>query len=116
MLSHGSGAALPSVARATALDRLVQAQHLAALGLLPVPIDERVLERSAVREDESHRLLFGSGAAVSFELEGLASVAWVARRAQFCCLTCSGIRIHARIGGISRRSITAQRAWPRCTP
>ena len=42
MLSHGSGAALPSVARATALDRLVQAQHLAALGLLPVPIDERV--------------------------------------------------------------------------
>ena len=42
MLSHGFGAALPSVARATALDRLVQAQHLAALGLLPVPVDERV--------------------------------------------------------------------------
>ena len=36
------GLPLPSVARATALDRLVQAQHLAALGLLPVPIDERV--------------------------------------------------------------------------
>ena len=110
MLSHGSGAALPSVARATALDRLVQAQHLAALGLLPVPIDERVLERSAVREDESHRLLFGSEAAVSFELEGLASVAWVARRAQFCCLTCSGIAfMRARVALLIAASLRGAR-------
>ena len=76
MLSHGFGAALPSVARATALDRLVQAQHLAALGLLPVPIDERVWRglpsaRTTCTDSSAVRT---ASVSARFGLEGLASV------------------------------------------